>query len=132
MNAPSAEHGHGHDHEHGHEPDALDNMHVTLGGYMMGFALSVLLTAIPFWLVMAGVIDNKQVTAGIITAFAAVQIVVHVVYFLHLNAKSEQGWTMLSTLFTVILVVITLAGSMWVMYHLDTNMHPVHDMSQLP
>ena len=26
-------------------------------------------------------------------AFAAVQIVVHMIYFLHMNTKSEGGWT---------------------------------------
>ena len=34
---------------------------------------------------------------------------------------------MLALIFTVVLVVITLAGSLWVMYHLNTNMMPVHD-----
>ena len=61
--------------------------------YLTGFGLSVVLTAIPFWLVMSGVLDSKQVTALLIMAFAVVQIVVHMVYFLHMNAKSEGGWT---------------------------------------
>ena len=47
------------------------------------------------------------------------QIVVHMIYFLHMNAKSEGGWTMLALIFTLVLVVITLSGSMWVMYHLN-------------
>ena len=52
------------------------------------------------------------------------QIVVHMIYFLHMNAKSEGGWNMLSLMFTLVLVVITLSGSLWVMYHLNTNMMP--------
>ena len=32
--------------------------------------------------------------------FAAVQIVVHMIYFLHMNTKSEGGWTMLALIFT--------------------------------
>ena len=31
---------------------------------------------------------------------------------------------MLALIFTVIFVFITLAGSIWVMYHLNTNMMP--------
>jgi cytochrome o ubiquinol oxidase operon protein cyoD len=54
-----------------------------------------------------------------------VQIVVHMVYFLHMNAQSEGGWTMLALIFTLVLVVITLSGSLWVMYHLNENMMPV-------
>ncbi len=65
-------------------------------------------------------------------AFAAVQMVVHMVYFLHMTPKSEDGWTLTSLVFTLILVVITLAGSLWVMYHMDTNMMPKHEASQPP
>jgi cytochrome o ubiquinol oxidase subunit IV len=54
-----------------------------------------------------------------------VQMIVHMIYFLHLNAKVEGGWSMLALLFTVALVVIMLAGSIWVMYHLNANMMPM-------
>jgi cytochrome o ubiquinol oxidase subunit IV len=123
MNANTAEHTHDHDQ---HD----DGMHATLGGYMVGFGLSVLLTAIPFWLVMSGVINSKQVTAAVVMGFAVVQIVVHMIYFLHLSAKVEEGWTLLATVFTIVLVVITLSGSLWVMYHLNANMMPHATMEQ--
>ena len=86
---------------------------------MTGFVLSVILTAIPFWLVMGKVFDKPGTTAFVILAFAAVQIVVHMIYFLHMNAKSEGGWNMLALIFTIVLVVITLSGSLWVMFHLN-------------
>ncbi len=89
--------------------------------------LSVLLTAIPFWLVMGKVLPSPKTTAFIILGFAAVQMVVHMIYFLHMNAKVEQGWSMLALLFTAALVVIMLAGSVWVMYHMNTNMMPTPD-----
>jgi cytochrome o ubiquinol oxidase operon protein cyoD len=95
---------------------------------MIGFVLSVILTAIPFGLVMTGVLPT-QATALIVMAFAVVQIVVHMIYFLHMNTKSEGGWTMLALIFTIIVVVIALSGSLWVMYHLNTNMMPTHEMS---
>jgi len=47
-----------------------------------------------------------------------------------MTPKSEDGWTLTSLVFTLILVVITLAGSLWVMYHMDTNMMPQHQVSQ--
>lgn len=111
------------DHEahdnHGHDEHGI---HVSLKDYAVGFALSVMLTAIPFWLVMGEVFDHSTTTSLVILGFAAVQIVVQMVYFLHLNTRSENGWTMLSLIFTAVLVVILLAGSIWVMYHLNTNM----------
>ena len=109
---------HGDDHHH-HDGAS----HGTFKSYMIGFVLSVILTAIPFWLVMTGVLPT-QATALIVMAFAVVQIVVHMIYFLHMNAKSEGGWTILALIFTLVLVVITLSGSLWVMYHLNHNMMP--------
>ncbi|KWV60707.1 hypothetical protein AS156_02410 [Bradyrhizobium macuxiense] len=117
--------------DHGHHAhDAAS--HGTLSSYLIGFGLSVVLTAVPFWLVMTGTIADKQVTALIVLVLAAVQIVVHMVYFLHMNTRSENGWTMMALIFTVIMVVIALTGSLWVMHHLNVNMMPVHDMSQMP
>lgn len=135
-----AAHGAGHDHHdhhghHGHE-DHAD--HGSLKTYTIGFVLSVILTAIPFWLVMNKTFDKSSTTALVILAFAAVQIVVHMVYFLHMNTRAEGGWSLLALVFTLVLVVITLSGSIWVMYHLNTNMMPgmapggTHQMHQMP
>ncbi|WP_306222448.1 cytochrome o ubiquinol oxidase subunit IV [Bosea beijingensis] len=98
--------------------------HGSLRGYVTGFLLSVVLTAIPFWLVMNDVLGNATLTAIVIMAFAAVQIVVHMVYFLHMNGRSEGGWNMMGLIFTLVIVAIVLAGSLWVMFHLNTNMMP--------
>jgi len=123
-------HGHGGDHGHGHGGAA----HGSFKGYMTGFVLSVILTAIPFWLVMGDVLSNPRTTALVILGFAAVQMVVHMIYFLHMNARSEGGWNLLALIFTLVLVVITLAGSLWVMMHLDANMMPAasHQTSSMP
>ena len=114
------DHGHGHD---SHYHDAHD--HGSLKTYAIGFILSVILTAIPFWLVMNKTITNTGTMGLVLLAFAAVQVVVHMVYFLHMNSKSEGGWTVMAMIFTVVIIVITLSGSLWVMYHLNTNMMPV-------
>ena len=91
--------------------DGHDRRTARCASYLIGFVLSVVLTAIPFWLVMGKVSSRaRQATGFVILAFAVVQIVVHMVYFLHMNAKSEGGWTMLALIFTLVLVVITLAG----------------------
>ena len=110
--------------------DAAD--HGSLRSYLTGFLLSVFLTAIPFWLVMSGVLNNRIATAIAITVFAIVQITVHMVYFLHMNARSEGGWSIMALMFTLILVVIALVGSLWIIYHLNGNMMPGGDMSQMP
>ena len=127
----NAAHGHGDAHGDAH---GASHGHGSLKGYLIGFGLSVALTAIPFWLVMTGALGSVWATALSIMALAAVQIVVHMIYFLHMDTKSEGGWTMMALIFTIVLVVIALSGSLWVMYHLNTNMMPMsaQDMSQMP
>ena len=110
-----------------HSAEGPSVPHGSLRDYVLGFALSVVLTVIPFWLVMGGATLSKGIVAFVIIAFAVAQMVVHVVYFLHLKPGSEDGWNMTSLVFTLILVVITLAGSIWVMFHMDANMMPAHD-----
>ena len=121
--APAGAVAHGPQGHHPHHGDPSVG-HGSLKGYLTGFVLSVILTAIPFWLVMAGVIENSRVAGLAIMGLAAVQIVVHMIYFLHMNTKSEQGWTMMALIFTIIVVVITISGSIWVMYNMNSNMMP--------
>jgi cytochrome o ubiquinol oxidase subunit IV len=106
--------------------------HGSLRDYVIGFGLSVVLTAIPFWLVMTRPFSGG-VIAALVVGFAAVQMIVHMIYFLHMNGKAEGGWTMTALAFTIIVIVIMLSGSIWVMYHLNTNMMPMpQDMRQMP
>jgi cytochrome o ubiquinol oxidase operon protein cyoD len=104
---------------------AHGSTHGSRRGYLVGFALSALLTAVPFWLVMTGVLADVQSTAFAIIGLAFVQIVVHTICFLHVNARSEGGWTLLALLFTIVIVAIVISGSLWIMYHLNSNMMPM-------
>lgn len=117
---------HNHDtHAHHDHHDEDDAPHGSLYDYVVGFILSVILTAIPFWLVMGKVIDDKGVLTAILLGLGAVQMIVHMVFFLHMSPKSEGGWNLAALLFTLVLVVITMAGSLWVMFHLHSNMMPM-------
>ncbi len=97
--------------------------YVSVQSYVIGFALSALLTAVPFGLVMAGTVPASE-AVPVCVGLGAVQIVVHLVYFLHMNAASSRSWNMAAFVFTVVIVAILVAGTVWVMYHLDMNMMP--------
>jgi cytochrome o ubiquinol oxidase operon protein cyoD len=118
-----------HDSGHGHHDQNAP--HSTLRGYATGFVLAVILTAIPFWLVMGKVFSNSSTAGFVLLGLAAVQVVVHMIYFLHMDGKAEGGWSMLAMLFTIMVVAIMLAGSLWVMYHMNHNMMPGM-MSEMP
>jgi len=113
---------HGHD-DHGHGHHDAHAVHYSLKDYTIGFTLAVILTVIPFWLVMGNILDPGT-TRFVIMGFAAVQLVVHMVYFLHMNSKSEGGWNMMALILTLVLLGIVLSGSIWVMYHMNVNMMP--------
>lgn len=121
--------GHDHDHDDNHDESGY---RATLGGYIKGFMLAVVLTAIPFALVMLKAPIPSRLLALIILLLAAVQMVVHIVYFLHVSSRTEEGWTLLSTIFTVGLLAIMLAGSSWVMYNMNANMMPAMDHTDMP
>jgi cytochrome o ubiquinol oxidase subunit IV len=108
---------HGDQHDDGHD-------HGSVRSYLTGFILSVILTAIPFAIVMAGGFESRFLTAAVVVGMAIVQILVHMVYFLHMNTRSDEGWTMMALIFTVVILVIVLSGSLWVMYNMNTNMMP--------
>ena len=103
-----------------------DTLHITVGGYITGFVLSVVLTAVPFWLVMGNVFANTTVMIFVILGLAMVQIDVHMVFFLHMTSKAEGGWTWMSLIFTLVLLVIVLSGSLWIMYHLKEQHDAAH------
>ncbi|SQI43350.1 Cytochrome o ubiquinol oxidase protein CyoD [Leminorella richardii] len=101
--------------------DASGASHGTVKSYLIGFVLSVILTAIPFWMVMTGAAAPSTL-AITISLFAVVQIVVHLVYFLHMNTKSEGGWNLIALIFTGLIIAIVVVGSLWIMYNLNVNM----------
>ena len=57
-----------------------------------------------------------------ILAFAVVQVFVHIVYFLHMDRSAEQRWNVLAFAFTILILVIVVAGSIWIMHNATTNM----------
>lgn len=110
-------------HPHPTEAHKTGEAHGTRRSYLIGFLLSVALTAVPFWLVMSGPLSATW-TAALVVLLAVVQIGVHTVFFLHVNPRAEGGWTLLAMVFTGVILIIVVAGSLWIMWHLHGNMMP--------
>lgn len=90
--------------------------HGTVKSYVIGFVLSVILTVIPFWLVMSATLD-KVTTIWTIVIFAVVQIFVHVKYFLHLTFTNEEGRLNTTTfLFSALIIFLVVGLSIWIIY----------------
>lgn len=90
----------------------------SLRRYATGFVLSVVLTAIAFGMVMYGSWSRSFTVAAILAA-AVVQIMVHLHYFLHLDASSRARWNVLALLFALLIMVLIVGGTLWIMTHLQ-------------
>lgn len=95
--------------------------HGTYASYITGFILSILLTIIPYYIVVYMELSTGIKTISIVL-LALAQLFVQLVFFLHLNTRSEKGWNFLSFIFTMLVVIILIGGSLWIMYHLRVNM----------
>jgi cytochrome o ubiquinol oxidase subunit IV len=86
-----------------------------------GFVLSIVLTVIAFALVMSGAVFREAALFGIGSA-GILQILVQLHYFLHLDVSSAQRWNVLALLFTFMIMILFVGGTLWVMVTLNSRM----------
>ncbi len=93
----------------------------TLSSYLLGFALSAVLTLLAFALVCLKYFarENHYI---LLILLAFLQLLVQSYFFLRLNASQEGRWNLIPFLFTGLLILIMAGGSLWVMYNLNNNM----------
>jgi cytochrome o ubiquinol oxidase operon protein cyoD len=108
--------------EHAHANPAGES-HGSQAAYLRGFILSVLLTAAAFAFALSGILSVAGAMIAIST-LAVVQILVHLFYFLHMNASSEQRWNVMAFVFTVVILGIVVIGTLWVMHNANMMMMP--------
>ena len=89
--------------------------------YLTGFTLALVLTAIPFALVAAGMLPGVPALTVIAVA-AVIQILVHLHYFLHLDLTSTPRENLLAIAFAAILIFMMIGGSLWIMFDLHHRM----------
>jgi cytochrome o ubiquinol oxidase operon protein cyoD len=101
--------------------DNIGASHASLKSYATGFILSIVLTVIPFALVMSHLLSRPVVLFGISGA-AVLQMLVHLHYFLHLDTSSAMRWNVLALVFAVLIMILFVGGTVWIMYHLNQRM----------
>ena len=97
--------------------------------YVAGFAFSVALTMGAFALVWAYRASDGQVYSrgwliAFLTMLAIVQLMVQALFFLHVSAERRVRLNLYSAVFTVMVVLAIVLGSIWIMQNLDYNMGP--------
>ena len=98
-----------------------DAGHGSVKSYVTGFVLSIILTAIPFGLVMFPSL-SKATTLWVILIFAVIQVLVHLVYFLHLDRSQAQRNNVMAFAFAALVIVLLVGLSLWIMFSIHTAM----------
>ena len=101
--------------------DSIGVSRGSLRSYLTGFVLALILTAMPFALVMSGTLSPAATIAAIFVA-GIVQIVVHLHYFLHLDTTSAARWNVAALVFTILILTLFVGGSLWIMWTLNYRM----------
>lgn len=98
-----------------------NEMHGTLKSYVIGFILSIVLTLASFMLVSEQALAVGDLILTIV-GLAVAQVLVQLFFFLHLGSDSKPYWNLTVFLFMLVIMVILVAGSLWIMYNLDYYM----------
>lgn len=101
--------------------------HGSLRAYIIGFAVSILLTVISFSLVAAKLLSG-QLLIHTIVILALVQAVIQLLFFLHVGQEAKPRWETLVFYFMMLVLFIVVIGSLWIMY--DLNDRVMFDMTK--
>ena len=104
--------------------------HGSFQGYLVGYVVSVLLTLGSFVAVRSSGLTPSSVTAAV-AVLAIAQMLVHLIFFLHINTSPNQRTNILAFAVTMFIVIVIVAGSLWIMGHLESNMMPAGKVMQM-
>lgn len=110
------------------------NEHGTVHSYVIGFMLSVALTVFAYSLVelhdfSRHLVFSHQFLTVVVMGLSVMQLLVQLIFFLHLDKEAGSRWKTIVFLSTVPMLLLVVIGSIWIMTHLNYNMMP-SDMSQ--
>ena len=112
--------------------ERVDGAHILRGirGYLIGLALAGGLTVTSFLTVGTGLLWGPAIPVALVV-FAIAQMGVHLVFFLHITTGPDNTNNVLALAFGVLIVFLVMAGSIWIMAHLNANMMPMDQMLRM-
>lgn len=94
---------------------------MTFWSLTVGFLLALSLTLLAYAVVVNHWLHGALVMITIVV-LAVTQLVVQMVFFLHLGRENKPRWNLTAFFFMLIFLFIIIAGSLWIMYNLNYNM----------
>ena len=89
--------------------------------YVIGLGLALSLTYLAYFAVTNQWLNGYGL-AALLLGLAAAQFVVQLVVFLHVGKEQKPRWTMWSIIYTMLMMVIIVAASLWIMANMNYNM----------
>jgi cytochrome o ubiquinol oxidase subunit IV len=105
--------------------------HGTLKSYLIGFIVSLLLTATSFLLVISKQLSGSNLVYTIVS-LALTQAIFQLVFFLHIGQEAKPRWETLAFFFMVLVLFIVAFGSLWIMHDLDDRVMSNIKMENAP
>lgn len=90
--------------------------------YLFGFALSLTLTGVAFWVALGTNLSSGKIMA-IIGVLGIVQLVAQLRYFLHIDTRKQKREDFDLILFSTLVLLIIVLGTVWIMGNLSIRMH---------
>jgi cytochrome o ubiquinol oxidase operon protein cyoD len=90
--------------------------------YLIGLGLAAALTIGSFWVASGTSLIYTPGVPMALAALAVAQMGVHLAFFLHITTGPDNTNNALALAFGALIVGIVIAGSLWIMYHLNANM----------
>lgn len=98
--------------------------------YVVGFGLAAGLTVASFVLASGGWLTPASLIAALV-ALAIAQMIVHLIFFLHITTAPAQKTNILALLLTLLIISLVVIGSLWIMAQLSTHMVPMDQLMQM-
>ena len=105
--------------------ETFKEWHGSLRDYLVGFILSITLTAASFFLVYTKALTGRSLVYAIL-GLALAQAIVQMRFFLHLGKEAKPRWESVVFYFMVLVLIIIAIGSLWIMN--DLNDRVMSDM----
>ncbi|MBM3207938.1 MAG: hypothetical protein FJZ57_04960 [Chlamydiae bacterium] len=104
--------------------DRNHGWNVSFKPVLLGFMLSLF-----FAVAMYRIADRQHLSgdafAWTIFSIGFIQALIQLVFFMQVGLENKPHWVSLSFIFTVIVIVIVVGGSIWIMNNLDYNLMPM-------
>jgi cytochrome o ubiquinol oxidase subunit IV len=98
--------------------------------YLIGLGLATLLTIVSFFISGTTLVWTPSIPVALVV-LAIAQMGVHLVFFLHITTGPDNVNNVLALAFGVLIVMLLLAGSLWIMANLNHNMMPMDQIMQM-